>query len=100
MTTDMSPDPGPEMPEFAYQPGAKGGVWTDHEVASTRRRVFQMIHPNWDVKKAQGTWNGVGVKTKIVRLGETRTSIDMDITGSSDRKHPDASDIPRLYALH
>ena len=66
MTTDTSPDPGPEMPAFAYQPGAKGGVWTDHEVASTRRRVFQMIHPNWDVKKAQGTWNGVGTVTDKV----------------------------------
>lgn len=70
MTTDMSPDPGPDMPAFAYQPGAKGGQWTDHEVASTRRRVFQMIHPNWDVKKAQGTWNGVGTVTEKGQVTE------------------------------
>ena len=68
MTTEMSPDPGTEMPAFAYHPGEKGGVWTDHEIASTRRRVFQMIHPNWDVKKAQGTWNGVGTVTDKVRI--------------------------------
>jgi hypothetical protein len=66
MTTDTDPNPGPEL-DSVYQPGAMGGQWTDHEVAATRRRVLQMVHPNWDVKKAQGTWNGVGTVTEKVR---------------------------------
>jgi len=59
----MDPTPGPEM-DTVYQPGTTGGSWTDDEVSATRRRVLQMIHPNWSIKKAQGTWNGVGVKTE------------------------------------
>jgi len=65
----MTPDTGPEK-DTVYQPGSAGSPWTDDEVLSTRLRVLQMIHPNWSVKKAQGTWNGVGVKTKIGQVTE------------------------------
>ena len=54
MTTDMTPNPGPVM-DTVYQPGALGGPWTNQEVDSTRRRILQMIHPNWAVKVAMGT---------------------------------------------
>ena len=78
MTTSMTPTPGPEK-ETVYVPGTPGGQWTGDEVtwllyylllllqvAATRSRILQMIHPAWDVKKAQGTWNGVGtVTTKV-----------------------------------
>jgi hypothetical protein len=66
MTTEMDPTPGP-LGETSYIPGTPGGQWTDDEVIATRLRIMQMIHPHWDVKKAQGTWNGVGVKTTKVK---------------------------------
>ena len=50
MTRKMSATSGPESDDV-YQPGTPGGAWTDEEVATTRRRIFQMIHPDWDVKK-------------------------------------------------
>jgi len=59
----MTPSPGP-VTNMTYQSGMPGGQWTDDEVKATRLRILQMIHPNWDVKKAQGTWNGLGVKTE------------------------------------
>ena len=65
MTTEMDPTPGPEK-ETVYQPGTPGRQWTDEEVSATRLRVFQMIHPNWEIKKSQGTWNGVGTVTEFV----------------------------------
>jgi len=34
-----------------YQAGTSGGPWSEEEVASTRQRVLQMIHPDWDVKE-------------------------------------------------
>ena len=50
MTSDMTPDPGAET-DSVYQPGTPGGQWSADEVETTRQRIFQMIHPNWDVKK-------------------------------------------------
>ena len=50
MTSDMTPDLGPET-DTVYQPGTPGGQWSADEVSTTRQRIFQMIHPNWDVKK-------------------------------------------------
>ena len=44
------PTLGPEM-DTAYQAGTSGGPWSEEEVASTRQRVLQMIHPDWDVKE-------------------------------------------------
>merc|ERR1712123_14361 len=63
MTNEMNPSTGP-MTNMTYQSGIPGGQWTDDEVKATRLRILQMIHPNWDVKKAQGTLNGLGVKTE------------------------------------
>ena len=51
MTYDMTPDAGPEQ-DTVYQPGTPGASWTDEEVSTTRRRVLQMISPEWDVKEA------------------------------------------------
>ena len=62
-----TPEYGPDNLSTVYVPGSKGGVWTDHEVASTRRRVLQMIHPHWGVQKKQGTWVGVGTSTEKVK---------------------------------
>ena len=50
MTSDMTPDLGPET-DSVYQPGTPGGQWSADEVSTTRQRIFQMIHPDWDVKK-------------------------------------------------
>jgi len=56
LTHKMSATSGPESDDV-YQPGAPGGAWTDEEVATTRRRIFQMIHPDWDVKKDMYTYS-------------------------------------------
>ena len=53
MTADMTPTLGPEM-DTVYQPGTPGGQWTDEQISTTRHRVFQMIHPDWQVKKDMG----------------------------------------------
>merc|ERR1719219_1531775 len=53
MTADMTPTLGPEM-NTVYQPGTPGGQWTDEQVKTTRRRVLQMIHPDWQVKVDMG----------------------------------------------
>ena len=66
MTPSMAPPPGP-VTNTTYQPGTPGVQWTDDEVVATRLRILQMIHPNWDIKKAQGTWNGIGTTTEKVR---------------------------------
>ena len=49
MTTDMTPDSGPEM-DTVYQPGTPGAQWSAEEVDTTRQRIIQMISPEWDVK--------------------------------------------------
>merc|ERR1712013_599964 len=54
MTTDMTPDEGPETGS-AYVPGTAGGDWSDEEVASTRRRILKMITPIWKEKMIIGT---------------------------------------------
>ena len=54
MTKDMTPTPGPEK-DTVYQPGTPGGQWTPEEVDTTKRRILQMIHPDWKVKVAMGT---------------------------------------------
>jgi len=69
MTADETPTPGPEL-DSVYQPGNPGATWTRGEVAATRMRVLQMIHPDWNVKKQQGTWNGVGSVTEIGQTTE------------------------------
>ena len=88
MTKEEEPNPGPER-DTVYVPGTPGGQWTNEEVdatrsltfsfslfssfsspSSTRMRVFQMIHPDFDVKKAQGTWNGFGSTTEIGQTTE------------------------------
>ena len=55
MTTDMTPDQGPEM-DTVYQPGTPGAQWSAEEVDTTRQRIIQMISPEWDVKVQ--TWAG------------------------------------------
>ena len=50
MTSDMTPDLGAET-DSVYQPGTPGGQWSADEVKTTRQRIFQMIHPDEDVKK-------------------------------------------------
>jgi len=69
MTKEEEPTPGPER-DTVYVPGNPGGQWTNEEVDATRMRVFQMIHPDFDVKKAQGTWNGFGSTTEIGQTTE------------------------------
>ena len=71
---DEATDSGPVL-STVYVPGSKGGVWTDHEVASTRRRVLQMIHPNWGVQRDMGTWVGVGTSTEKVNMSNLQTSM-------------------------
>ena len=53
MSSDMTPDPGPEM-STVYQPGSPGAAWSPEEVETTRQRILQMIHPDWSVKMSMG----------------------------------------------
>ena len=69
-----TPSTGPKM-DTVYQPGTRGGPWTDQQVTSTRRRILQMIHPNWAVQKGmneakrRGGQGRTGVtENKILRL--------------------------------
>ena len=62
MHRDTTPDPGPEE-DTVYVPGTSGGSWTEEEVASTRLRVLQMIHPDWDIK--------IGMINKSIRTLRT-----------------------------
>ena len=61
------PTPGP-LKETVYQPGTPGATWTEAEVNSTRRRILQMIHPNWEVKKHMYGKYG-SVKEEIYKVG-------------------------------
>jgi len=54
MTSDMTPNLGPDM-GTVYQPGTSGGQWSADEVETTRQRILQMIHPVWKVKDDMGT---------------------------------------------
>ena len=57
MTTDDTPTPGPEK-DTVYQPGTPGGDWNEGEVASTKRRIMQLIDPDWKVKVEMGVGKG------------------------------------------
>ena len=84
MTTSMEPTPGP-VTNTTYQPGTPGAQWTDDEVMATRLRVLQMIHPNWDVKKAQGTWNGIGTTIeKVIQLNLITSIIHFILSGTNN----------------
>ena len=54
MTTDMTPDNGPEM-DTVYQPGTTGGDWNEEEIESTRRRIMKIMTPIWEEKNELGT---------------------------------------------
>ena len=49
LTIDMSPNPGPSL-DSVYVPGRPGADWTDEEIETTRYRVLQAIHPDWEVQ--------------------------------------------------
>ena len=51
LTTEEAPNPGPDL-DSVYVPGRPGAAWTEAELESTRLRILQAIHPDWDVKKA------------------------------------------------
>ena len=50
LTSDMAPTPGPAL-DTAYVPGTPGAAWTEEEIESTRFRILQAIHPDWNVQK-------------------------------------------------
>merc|ERR1719192_700545 len=50
LTYETDPDPGPTL-DTAYVPGNPGAAWTEEEIESTRFRILQAIHPDWDVQK-------------------------------------------------
>merc|ERR1719510_259381 len=64
----MTPTPGPSL-SSVYIPGKAGATWTAEELESTRLRILQAIHPDWDVRKdmygnsRQGT-----TENRIMRL--------------------------------
>merc|ERR1719341_2645517 len=63
---DMSPELG-----TSYVPGSPGAAWSEAEISSTRARILQAIHPDWDVMKelydAKGGRSGV-TENRIMRL--------------------------------
>ena len=73
LTVDEAPDPGPAL-DTAYVPGNPGAAWTEGEIESTRLRILQAIHPDWDVKKemyGRGKKRGSrygATENKIMRL--------------------------------
>ena len=90
---EETPNTGP--PGAApYVPGSPGAQWTNEEVLSTRLRIFQMIHPNWNVRKKQGTWNGLGPVTDIVIISCLITIPSQLFLGSSNREHADEISFP------
>jgi len=112
MTTDMTPDTGPEM-DTVYQPGTPGGDWTEEEIDSTRRRLMQMMTPLWDEKVTMGLasklgkfWDGQGEVTEnvILRLVFHDCIPYMDGTGGCDGclnwAHMDAETINWAKSSH
>ena len=79
---DETPDPGPEE-DTVYVPGSSGGSWTEEEVASTRLRVLQMIHPDWDVKKDMLSKSLKVLRNEVFNGVETCFSIFISL-GTSD----------------
>ena len=71
LTHDVSPNPGPELTSV-YVPGTPGASWTEDEIKSTRLRILQAIHPDWDVQKDLYNMKGKGrtgiTENKILRL--------------------------------
>ena len=39
MTTDMTPNTGPERPDTVYKPGTPGGQWTEEDIEITKYKV-------------------------------------------------------------
>jgi len=83
---DMSPDPGPEL-DTVYVPGSPGAAWSEAEIRSTRARILQAIHPDWDVMKelydAKGGRSGV-TENRIMRLAFHDCVKYTDGTGGCD----------------
>ena len=50
LTSDQDPDPGPNL-DSVYVPGNPGAAWSKEEIESTRLRILQAIHPDWNVMK-------------------------------------------------
>merc|ERR1719192_1984236 len=73
LTYETDPDPGPTL-DTAYVPGNPGAAWTEEEIESTRFRILQAVHPDWDVKKEMyGRGKGRGdrygaTENRIMRL--------------------------------
>ena len=67
LTVDEAPDPGPTL-DTAYVPGHPGAEWTEAEIESTRLRILQAIHPDWDVMKEM---YGRGRKSPSLSLVQT-----------------------------
>ena len=67
LTSRDSPDPGPYL-DSVYKPGTPGAEWTDEEIETTRYRILQAIHPDWDVSKAMHGDKGDVTENKILRL--------------------------------
>jgi len=76
MTTDMTPDEGPETGSV-YVPGTAGGDWSEEEVASTRRRIQKMITPVWAEKMEIGTANSKLGKNLDDSPGEVTENVIM-----------------------
>ena len=71
LTSREDPDPGPAL-DTVYVPGNPGAAWTEEEIESTRLRILQAIHPDWEVKKemyGKGEKNKKGAtENRIMRL--------------------------------
>ena len=58
--SDEAPTPGPDL-DTAYEPGKPGAAWTEEELESTRLRILQAIHPDWEVQEEM-----FGIRTSVV----------------------------------
>merc|ERR1719232_487759 len=73
LTKDMSPNPGPEL-DTVYVPGTPGAPRSEDEIKSTRLRILQAIHPDWNVQNDQYKMKGAligrsgNTENKIMRL--------------------------------
>ena len=91
LTVDEAPDPGPAL-DTAYVPGNPGATWTEEEIESTRLRILQAIHPDWNVQKEMyGISNGKAAylyngrtENKIMRLAFHDCVRYTDGTGGCD----------------
>ena len=83
MTTDDIPTPGPEK-DTVYQPGTPGGDWDEGEVASTKRRIMQLIDPDWKVKVEMGVAEG---KLAFGKVTEKKPKISENSENSKKMKN-------------